>query len=65
MSDQMKWENTEPGLREGRGGSFCAIAEPYETGRTRYLPPTIRDNVLRVFGRRIMHANYRPLLDDP
>jgi hypothetical protein len=25
----------------------------------------VRDNVLRVFGRRIMQANYRPLLDDP
>jgi 2-polyprenyl-6-methoxyphenol hydroxylase-like FAD-dependent oxidoreductase len=32
---------------------------------TRYLPPTIRNNVLRLLGRRIFHANYRPLLDQP
>jgi hypothetical protein len=30
-----------------------------------YLPPAIRDNVLRFLGRRIFHANYRPLLDQP
>ena len=40
-------------------------AQTHRRDRTRYLPPTVRDNVLRVFGRRIMHANYRPLLDDP
>jgi FAD-dependent urate hydroxylase len=32
---------------------------------TRYLPPIVRDNALRAFGRRIQHANYRPLLDEP
>ena len=40
-------------------------AQTHRRDRTRYLPPTIRDNVLRVFGRKIMHANHRPLLDDP
>jgi 2-polyprenyl-6-methoxyphenol hydroxylase-like FAD-dependent oxidoreductase len=40
-------------------------AQTHRRDHTRYLPPTIRDNVLRVFGRRIMHANYRPLLDEP
>jgi FAD-dependent urate hydroxylase len=40
-------------------------AQTHRRDHTRYLPPTVRDNVLRVFGRSIMHANYRPLLDDP
>jgi FAD-dependent urate hydroxylase len=39
--------------------------QTHRRDHTRYLPPTVRDNVLRVFGRRIMHANYRPLLDEP
>jgi FAD-dependent urate hydroxylase len=40
-------------------------AQTHRRDRTRYLPPTIRDNVLRLLGRRIFHANYRPLLDQP
>ena len=40
-------------------------AQTHRRDRTRYLPPTVRDNVLRVFGRRILYANYRPLLDEP
>jgi FAD-dependent urate hydroxylase len=40
-------------------------AQTHRRDHTRYLPPTVRDNVLRVFGRRILHANYRPLLDEP
>jgi FAD-dependent urate hydroxylase len=40
-------------------------AQTHRRDHTRYLPPTVRDNVLRVFGRRIVHANYRPLLDEP
>jgi FAD-dependent urate hydroxylase len=40
-------------------------AQTHRRDHTRYLPPTIRDNVLRVLGRRIFHANYRPLLDQP
>jgi 2-polyprenyl-6-methoxyphenol hydroxylase-like FAD-dependent oxidoreductase len=40
-------------------------AQTHRRDHTRYLPPAIRDNVLRVLGRRIFHANYRPLLDEP
>ena len=40
-------------------------AQTHRRDHTRYLPPTIRDNVLRFLGRRIFHANYRPLLDEP
>jgi FAD-dependent urate hydroxylase len=40
-------------------------AQTHRRDHTRYLPPILRDTVLRVFGHRIMHANYRPLLDDP
>jgi 2-polyprenyl-6-methoxyphenol hydroxylase-like FAD-dependent oxidoreductase len=40
-------------------------AQTHRRDRARYLPPTVRDNVLRVLGRRIFHANYRPLLDEP
>jgi 2-polyprenyl-6-methoxyphenol hydroxylase-like FAD-dependent oxidoreductase len=40
-------------------------AQTHRRDHTRYLPPTIRDNVLRLVGRRIFHANYRPLLDQP
>jgi FAD-dependent urate hydroxylase len=39
--------------------------QTHRRDHTRYLPPTIRDNVLRFLGRRIFHANYRPLLDQP
>jgi 2-polyprenyl-6-methoxyphenol hydroxylase-like FAD-dependent oxidoreductase len=40
-------------------------AQTHRRDHTRYLPPTIRDNVLRFLGRRIFHANYRPLLARP
>jgi FAD-dependent urate hydroxylase len=40
-------------------------AQTHRRDHTRYLPPTIRDNVLRFLGPRIFHANYRPLLDEP
>jgi FAD-dependent urate hydroxylase len=40
-------------------------AQTHRRDHARYLPPTIRDNVLRLLGRRIFHANYRPLLDQP
>jgi FAD-dependent urate hydroxylase len=40
-------------------------AQTHRRDHTRYLPPAIRDNVLRFLGRRIFHANYRPLLDEP
>ena len=41
------------------------LAQTHRRDRTRYLPPTLRNNVLRLSGRRIVHANYRPLLDQP
>ena len=40
-------------------------AQTHHRNHTKYLPPTISDNVLRSHGRRILHANYRPLLDQP
>lgn len=40
-------------------------AQTHRRDHTRYLPPTITDNVLRLLGRRSFHANYRPLLDQP
>src|SRR5918994_6965710 len=40
-------------------------AQTHRRDHTRYLPPTVRDNVLRVLGRRIFHAHYRPLLEQP
>jgi FAD-dependent urate hydroxylase len=40
-------------------------AQTHRRDRTRYLPPAIRDNVLRLLGRRIFHAHSRPLLDLP
>jgi FAD-dependent urate hydroxylase len=40
-------------------------AQTHRRDHTRYLPATLRNNVLRALGRRIFHANYRPLLDPP
>ena len=40
-------------------------AQTHRRDHTRYLPTPVRDNVLRFLGRRIFHANYRPLLDQP
>ena len=40
-------------------------AQTHRRDHTRYLPPTVRDNVIRVLGRRIFDAHYRPLLDQP
>lgn len=40
-------------------------AQTHRRDHTRYLPPPIRNNVLRFLGQRIQHANYRPLLDQP
>jgi 2-polyprenyl-6-methoxyphenol hydroxylase-like FAD-dependent oxidoreductase len=40
-------------------------AQTHRRDRTRYLPSVVRDNVLRHLGRRIFHANYRPLLQAP
>jgi FAD-dependent urate hydroxylase len=40
-------------------------AQTHRRDRTRDLPPLLRDQVLRVFGRRIFRSNYRPLLANP
>jgi FAD-dependent urate hydroxylase len=40
-------------------------AQTHRRDRMRYLPPAVRNNVLRLLGRQIFHANYRPLLDEP
>jgi FAD-dependent urate hydroxylase len=38
-------------------------AQTHRRDHTRYLPPTLRNNVLRVLGRRIFRASYRPLIE--
>ena len=40
-------------------------AQTHRRDRTRDLPPLLRDQVLRVFGRRIFRSNYQPLLANP
>ena len=41
------------------------LAQTHRRDRTRNLPPSLRNLVLRRSGRHIFHANYRPLLDLP
>lgn len=41
------------------------LAQTHKRDATRTLPPVIRDLVLRLSGRRIFQANYRPLRDEP
>ncbi|MGH8824970.1 MAG: FAD-dependent monooxygenase [Jiangellaceae bacterium] len=41
------------------------LAQTHRRDRTRNLPPVLRNLVLRRWGRNIVHANYRPLLDVP
>lgn len=40
-------------------------AQTHRRDHTRYLSAAVRNNVLRLVGRRIFHANYSPLLDEP
>jgi FAD-dependent urate hydroxylase len=40
-------------------------AQTHRRDRTRNLPAALRNLVLRRWGRNILHANYRPLLDLP
>jgi len=40
-------------------------AQTHRRDRTRYLSPAVRNGLLRLAGRRIFRANYRPLLDAP
>ncbi|HEU0214946.1 MAG TPA: FAD-dependent oxidoreductase [Jiangellaceae bacterium] len=41
------------------------LAQTHRRDRTRNLPPSLRNVILRRWGRKIFHANYRPLLDPP
>ena len=41
------------------------VAQTHRRDRTRNLSPTLRNLVLRRWGRRIFHANYHPLLQLP
>jgi 2-polyprenyl-6-methoxyphenol hydroxylase-like FAD-dependent oxidoreductase len=41
------------------------LDQTHRRDRTRSLPPTLRNFVLRRWGRNIFHANYRPLLGLP
>lgn len=40
-------------------------AQTHRRDHTRYLPPAVRNGVLRLAGGRIFRANYRRLLDEP
>jgi 2-polyprenyl-6-methoxyphenol hydroxylase-like FAD-dependent oxidoreductase len=41
------------------------LAQTHRRDRTRNMPPTLRNLVLRRWGRNLFQANYRPLLDLP
>jgi FAD-dependent urate hydroxylase len=41
------------------------LAQTHRRDRIRNLPPAVRNLVLRRWGRNIVHANYRPLLELP
>ena len=41
------------------------LAQTHRRDRTRNPPPALRDFALRSWGRSIVQANYRPLLDLP
>ena len=40
-------------------------AQTHRRDRTRGLPPVLRDQILRAFGRRIFRSHYRPLVAGP
>ena len=41
------------------------LSQTHRRDRTRNLPPALRHLVMRKWGRKIIHANYRPLLEIP
>lgn len=41
------------------------LSQTHRRDRTRNLPPAVRNVVVRRWGRKIVHSNYRPLLDPP
>ena len=51
--------------RRRRPRTDWVLAQTHRRDRARNLPPRIRDVVLRHFGKRILHANYGPLRENP
>ena len=47
--------------RRRRPRTDWVLRQTHLRDRTRKLPPAVRNVVLKGFGRRIFHANYRPL----
>ena len=47
--------------RRRRPRTDWVLRQTHRRDRTRTLPPVLRNLVLKRFGRRIFHANYRPL----
>jgi FAD-dependent urate hydroxylase len=47
--------------RRRRPRTDWVLRQTHRRDRTRTLPPALRNQVLRRFGQRIFHANYRPL----
>ncbi|HEU4421437.1 MAG TPA: hypothetical protein VFR67_02725 [Pilimelia sp.] len=41
------------------------LRQTHRRDRTRRLVPAVRNLLLTAFGRRIFHANYRPLREQP
>jgi 2-polyprenyl-6-methoxyphenol hydroxylase-like FAD-dependent oxidoreductase len=48
-----------------RPRTHWVLSQTHRRDRTRNLPSAIRNFVLRRWGRKIVHANYHPLLDAP
>jgi 2-polyprenyl-6-methoxyphenol hydroxylase-like FAD-dependent oxidoreductase len=48
-----------------RSRTRWVLSQTHRRDRTRSLPPALRNVVVRRWGRKIMHANYRPLRDVP
>ena len=49
--------------RRRRPRTDWVLRQTHRRDRTRSLPVAIRNSVLKWFGRRLVHANYRPLRD--
>jgi FAD-dependent urate hydroxylase len=64
---------TQPGIPQAaanfqarrRSRTQWVQTQTHRRDRSRNLPPLLRNLVLRTRGRKIVHANYRPLLDLP
>jgi len=64
-----EWSSPDEGLSpfaQRRSPRIGGVREAtHRRDKTRALPPTFRDILLRVGGKRIFGANYRPLLTEP